>query len=364
MPTILKGRDRTSIYDDATPMIKKFRLDVGANMHYDESPSMARAMIEWQGTIFKEVVFGVDIWFFIIWYVAAILVMLHLPESYGVTLATIAELDIKTMGTLTTFILVFFNGHCYVRFTKQYDANMEVLKALRDFDLVLFTMTTDKEASYQCSRYLQAAHILGWMNVDKGYEDGSIAHITYDFMKDAGLLTEDEIVHLRDNDKLTRGTPRQAFVVLRWCLEVFTAQERAKTVVPGPASGAMRGTVRKVGHSIHSNYDLRECYVPFQYYHALSLCAVLFLVMYAIQTAAQSVTSGLYGTTTIGYIFAVLTIVALRTMSSGMMWAYGADTCDLPAAKFCNKALADHFAIVQDHFQPQNEPSEIFSRVE
>jgi hypothetical protein len=363
MPELVERRD--SITDDATPEIKKMRLDIGARMHYDESPSMARAMIEWHGTIFKEVLTGLDVWFFVFLYVGCIFTMLYLPQAFGLTdLHTIASLDIKTMGTLTTFILVFFNGHCYIRFTKQYEANMQSLKALRDFDLVIFTMTTDKEASYQASRYLQAAHILGWMNVDPGYENASIADITYDFMKEAGLLSEDEIAHLRDNERLTRGTPRSAFVVLRWCLEVFTAQERAGTVVPGPASGAMRGTVRKIGHAIHAVYDLRECYVPFQYYHALNLCSVLFLAVYALQTSASSVTSGVYVSNTLGYVFSALTIISLRKMSAGMMWAYGDDTCDLPAGKFINKALGDHFAIVQDHFQPQHEPNELISRVE
>lgn len=336
------------------PAITKYQVAIGDKMKYDEGQSMLRSVFYWNGTIFKEVIFGWDVWFFFLMYAGFTIWMKFQPELWGTTVGG-KSMDLKQMGALTVFLLVFFNGHCYVRFLAQYAKNMQGLQALRDFEITLFSMTKNKQSAYHACRYLQAAHILGWMHLNEEHQSGEIAEISYEFLQEAGLLTKNEIQHLIDRPAISRMTSRPAMVVCRWCLEMITVSERAGEIVGGGTADGLRTACRTISDSICDIYDFRGCYIPFQYYHALNVCAFLFLASSSFVASMNSVSGNDYVEQFITFGFTVFVVCSLRKMSVSMMFAYGTDVCDLPAAQFINTALKDHFAIAMDTFKPSQQ---------
>lgn len=347
--------EHLAIESNEVPAITKYQRNIGDKMKYDEGLSMLRSVFYWNGTIFKEVIFGWDVWIFFLIYAGFTLWMRFQPDLWATVLGG-KSMDLKQMGALTVFLLVFFNGHCYVRFLAQYAKNMQGLQALRDFEITIFSMTKNKKTAYHASRYLQAAHVLGWMHLNEEHQSGEIAEINYEFLQDAGLLTKNEIQHLIDRPAISRMTSRPAMVVCRWCLEMVTVSERAGEIIGGGTADSLRSACRSISDAICDIYDFRGCYIPFQYYHALNVCAFLFLVSSSFVAAMNSVAKNDYAEQFVTFAFGVFVICALRKMSVSMMFAYGTDVCDLPAAKFINTALQDHFALSMDTFKPAEQP--------
>merc|ERR1712185_92808 len=87
-------------------------------------------IIRWRGTLLPLIAPRWELWFFVITH-AALVTYNRISRDYGMDMPDIMFLDVYeipwsviTVPTgLMTFFLVFFNGKCYERFVKYYDAH-------------------------------------------------------------------------------------------------------------------------------------------------------------------------------------------------------------------------------------------------
>lgn len=324
-----------------------FNAEVGKKSKYDESPSMLRCVFSWDGTVLEGIVKSPDFWFFILVYVIFVAVNLYWVKDSSIRFST---MDLGPMANLTVFFLVFFNGHCYVRYWAQYTNNMNCLHNLREVNYMLFGIAKPEmvPATIHCARYLQAAHVLSFMHLSSGYRDGSVASISYNQMTEFGLLTTEEVTFL---EGIKQGCTLPSITCVMWSMKVLTQLE-SQIPIPPPTTAMIRSKIGAISQSIATLYDYQHCYIPYTYFHILNMCSVAYLSAFTYVSGARAIYDHAFGSQFVSQVFICFCLVGLRNISTQMIFAYGNDKSDLPGVKFINRGLEEFHSILSNHFDP------------
>ena len=320
---------------------------VKAAHEYDMSKP---TIIRWRGTLLPLIAPRWELWFFVITH-AALVTYNRISRDYGMDMPDIMFLDVYeipwsviTVPTgLMTFFLVFFNGKCYERFVKYYDAhcamggNIQEIAAqtLAAFPVDGMNDDPDRQFRWDACRYLLSSAIVVYMKVSdppgkpQPIEEEEWQRLMQSEGKWLGedteicppLLNEAEV-------SVLKGYKGNLQLLLQtWALRVlrqgcFASMQPGEAEVSYVQMEQQVFNLRKACACITNNLAMP---IPFPYFHALNL---LLVINYALYTYAF-----LYFETVMSPVVLFLVIVVtlgMREVSTALCNPFGKDEVASP----------------------------------
>jgi len=133
-----------------------------ASRLYDMAAPL-RNLWRWQGTVLPLVLSRVEIWFFLLLHVALVIVR----EYTGYDVWGDSPISVLTIpSAVLAFFLVFFNGHCYARFTGFYGATTGMMGATQELiELISVHLADEPVARWDAIRYAVSSILLTYYKV-------------------------------------------------------------------------------------------------------------------------------------------------------------------------------------------------------
>jgi Bestrophin, RFP-TM, chloride channel len=234
----------------------------------------------------------------------------------------------------------------------------------RIFDVATIAVTVlPKEQANRLVRYMNAAHISGYVGLSSVYPSGSFfRHLN----EQLALLTSSELSRMNEIDLDKGGSCNRELIA--WAMrEVQMAQ--AKGQIDSDLATYLRLEVCKLRAAIGELYNAKDLPLPFFYVHFICLLTVMYLPLFAL-TAALNIGTGTADVHWIADVVGGLVVflqsifvIGLRILGQQFSDPYGDDLVDLSVIQYCTFIWTHSQRILNSYF-PDDESSESVAMVE
>jgi predicted membrane chloride channel (bestrophin family) len=322
------------------------------------------------GTVIPAVIRSGEFWFSLFVYV-----VIRLCIVYGVTTSVDISIDSKTVGTIggfISFMLVFYNNQVYSRYAAQYDNSMKMegkilnltyfaRDNLQTFKLSSSSSSTSSTTNptntptpaeekatamvWQFVRYLNGAHILGYVGLSDTYERDNLFE---PFNKKFKMFTVSELQRLEYTNSIDDSSGACYREVLGWASSLLQEAHRSGQLVAVVYNNMMNELLALRGH-INTLYEYDDQPIPFVYVHLIYFLIIFYLPLFSF-FVATSFDAGHAWSNCPGFVVVFLNslfTVGLLEIGRFMSEPYGSDNCDLSVIHYlkstwlnCRKILA------------------------
>ena len=261
------------------------------------------------------------------------------------------ETDVRMIGSLFVFSLVFRFNQCYNRWWQGRMLWGEIIQNCLDFSRKSTLWCLDIELSDRINRYIvcfpyAAKAQLRGLSLTDETESGQT-------LVDRGFLAEEELDFLRENPcwepefflDLMRATVAQ-IILAQW------DREPDEQVLLLPHSNRIHDrlfppwdkAIYDLGNSIGEGVSVRSAGLPRSYD---TVHYVFFWIYFTLAPPAEAATIGWMGPIIVG--FSACIIMTLMDMGTAMVDPFGTDLVDLPIERFCETIEAQVLTIQRRH---------------
>lgn len=261
------------------------------------------------------------------------------------------ETDVRMIGSLFVFSLVFRFNQCYNRWWQGRMLWGEIIQNCLDFSRKTTLWVRDKAFADRLNRYIVVfpyaakAQLRGLSLTDESESGQSLV--------DRGFLTQDELEFLRENPcwepefflDLMRATVAK-IILAQW--------ERApdEQVLILPHSNRIHDrlfppldkAIYDLGNSIGEGVSVRSAGLPRSYD---TVHYIFFWIYFLLAPMAEAATIGWLAPVVLG--FSACIIMTLMDMGTAMVDPFGTDLVDLPIERFCETIEAQVLTIQRRH---------------
>lgn len=287
-----------------------------------------------------------------------------LPEMNGVVTSIV--------GGFMSFFLVFFVSQAYARFVAQYNHSKNIIKCITRTVLVARNTLPQAEV-LRIIRYLNSAHIAGYVALSKTYTAENLFHPMVERYQ---LLNEREIARLK-----VIGLESGSSVLrelMTWILDIIyrVYDDQYQTFNDGSKGFAewkflshprrmenvtlqmLTNGVVEFNANFTDLFTFREQTFPFSYMHLLVLinACYLLLITYTISIyipVGKTLFPDLLGAFVI--FCNLIFTTGMREIGGHMIDPYGSDVTDLPIVNYIQTAVISSLEIVQGERLPSAE---------
>lgn len=275
----------------------------------------------------------------LLWVTVAIFVLVRLESLWGPRWA-VPPMDashVGVVGGIVTFLLVYFHIQYSNRFDRLY-SNSSACQG-RIFDLSLLARSTlPKDRATRLMRYMNAAHILGYVGLSP--EVYSMDDCFYHLNKKYKLLTQKEFDRLREvGTGKGRGSAmyREA---LSWC--VMDIHDALRCGVIGEYSSILfLNNIMTFRSKFGNMYDLDDQPIMFFYIHFIHFLSAVYLPLLAVFVAHQVSPYNHWMSDAVGLIAVVLQgifVIGIRVLAQIMQHPYGDELENLSVLTYIDLA--------------------------
>lgn len=206
-----------------------------------------------------------------------------------------------------------------------------------------------KEQANRLVRYMNAAHITGYVGLSSVYPSGSFFRHLNEQM---ALLTDQELKRMKEIDLDKGGSCSRELIA--WAMkEVQMAQTKGQ--VDRELATYLRSEICKLRAAIGELYNAKDLPIPFFYVHFICLLTVMYLPLFALTTALNvgteadvhwvaDVVAGL-----VVFLQSIF-VIGLRILGQKFSDPYGDDLVDLSVIQFCTFIWTHSQRILNSHF--------------
>eukprot|EP00747_Dinoflagellata_sp_TGD_P187558 gnl/TRDRNA2_/TRDRNA2_45280_c0_seq1.p1 gnl/TRDRNA2_/TRDRNA2_45280_c0~~gnl/TRDRNA2_/TRDRNA2_45280_c0_seq1.p1 ORF type:complete len:611 (-),score=127.91 gnl/TRDRNA2_/TRDRNA2_45280_c0_seq1:29-1861(-) len=311
-------------------------------IYYDPQEPIFCSLFRWKNTTFRVVLTKPEFWAYM---------GIHLFQVTAIQYLDL-ELDVKweaasMLQFFMTFVLTFYNEHCYERYTKFYMACMDMMDCSMLFAQELtISMQYEQVERHRLAaqRYILTAVYLFYMSLTGGMPMG----MEWKEVKRKGLLTkgEEQMLHDYPGGRVT-------LILTSWALQTISDaltsdpfwHERAMQIahVHNRINAHVRGMVK----AVHRIGFLLALPIPYPYFHLMNVIMVLnFLIM------SMALASFKTYATVVPYGFALLIFMVLRELAIALSDPFGQDDVDFPIAIFLEYTFDHSIGILEAFSHP------------
>lgn len=234
-----------------------------------------------------------------------------------------------TLQFFMTFFLIFFNGHCYMRYVQLYQHCMISTDSILLFVHELTISFPQREfdgVRFAATKYLLAAIYLFYM----GITGGALSNTEWNECVQKGLITKSEMALLQQypGGRVTLVLTTWAMVIIDHGLQQDLCwKDRAQRIAH--THNRIYRHVASFVKSTHAIGNTLALPIPFPYYHIMN---VILLTNFLLIAAGFS----LFKTymTIFPFSLALMIFMGLREVAGAMADPFGQDEVDFPIARF------------------------------
>eukprot|EP00928_Gymnodinium_smaydae_P066630 TRINITY_DN49602_c0_g1_i1.p1 TRINITY_DN49602_c0_g1~~TRINITY_DN49602_c0_g1_i1.p1 ORF type:complete len:657 (-),score=113.65 TRINITY_DN49602_c0_g1_i1:219-2012(-) len=315
-------------------------------IYYDPGDSITRSALAvntWKHTAFKAVLASCEFYLYCIFH-AGIVVLMIAVDYVG------REIPWEAVGALQfllTFLLIFFNEHCYQRYLRYYSSCMAAVHGgilfVQELVVCMPPHTCGEVEKHRRTsvRYMLAAIFLFHMSLTGGMAPGS----EFREVLKKGLLTETETYMLQ---QYPGG--RITIILLSWSLQIVKHALtqpcfwRPQSMHAAHYHNRMNVHVCSVIKASHEVTYLMAQPIPFPYFHIMNFIMAMNFVVLALAFATYKTFVSV-----ILYAFALMIYMGLREVSVALADPFGQDHVDFPLDSFMEYAF-NHSVSLLDGF--------------
>jgi predicted membrane chloride channel (bestrophin family) len=229
-------------------------------------------------------------------------------------------------STFVSFLLVFFFTQSYSRFWLQYEAAMGCKG--RIFDAILLARTCmDLSSSMKLFRYMNAAHLLGYVGMGESYTATNFFFPINDIYH---LLSESEVERIKAIGFKGGSAHRE---VIAWAVKVIKQQNLSRGISDHDSTTLM-GEVFAFRARMAALYDFSEQPIPFSYIHFIKLIIFIYLPLFGFGVALNfsADKSGYWTESVFGFLlvlFFSMALIGTRELAQRLQDPLGHDMEDL-----------------------------------
>lgn len=240
--------------------------------------SFFRILTFWDGTVLSAL--GRDPFVYVLmalYIVLRVAARTHIPYY----VAALAESDVAIIGGFLSFFLVFYAKETNDRFYHQYQLSME--SEQRIFDAASLARTTlPRERALRLIRYLNAAHIAGYIGVAETY---TFENLFINQNSAKGLLSASELERVIELNMDNGGSCHRELCT--WALSEVQSAEM-KGMLNARLAQFYRDVICKLRSNFGAIYAYDDQPVGFFYLHFVCLLTFLYLPLFTIQTSLNA----------------------------------------------------------------------------
>ena len=305
------------------------------------------------GTVIPAVIKSGEFWFSLFIFIIIRIFIIH-------NVTTIQEISIDSklvasIGGFISFMLVFYNNQVYGRYAAQYDNSMKIeskiinltyfardnLQMIAKCQMTSTTPITPTSSTniptpfdskgvamvWQFVRYLNGAHILGYVGLSDTYEYDNLFK---PFNKQYNIFTSNELQRLYDMNSIDESHGVCYREVLGWATSILQEAHRSGQLVAVVYNNMMNELLQLRGH-ISTLYEYEDQPIPFVYVHLIYFLVLFYLPLFSFFVATSFDGLHKYGNFP-GFLVVFLNslfTIGLLEIGRFMSEPYGSDHCDL-----------------------------------
>lgn len=321
-------------------------------IYYDPHYYSITSLFVLKGTVLHAVIFDLEFWFHVGLHSFCAIWFWTYRDDYYVEHYVLPDDAWKLTLTLNTFLAVFFSSQCYSRYWDIYNNCQSIDESLKLFVRELDTFMWQKSVRRHVKtaiKYMLSAVFLFYFTLSDG---GRIDEEEWTFMKERGLLTEEEIALLGPNGMCgaIKGYTLTSWAV-RCAQTAMRTPDLRKLFSPPECAALMNridGEAVTCTICMRNISDLLALPVPYAYFHLLSLVMVLnfwttnWYLVFAFRTPW----------TILPYACSVLMFLGIRCVSASLADPFRPEStdklgCAMPSLAFLNNAYHNAVALVE-----------------
>jgi predicted membrane chloride channel (bestrophin family) len=288
-------------------------------------------LAQWDGTCLGLLVKDALLWITLIMYL-----VVRLSIRYGSVPTFVDSLgagDMTVLGGFLTFFLVLFVNKSHSRYFEEYNKSMACKG--RIFDVATLAIAyLPKPTAMRLVRYMNAAHISGYVGLSKTYPASTFFTKMND---DFGLLTDRELARMDDIDLDQGGSANRELIV--WSMRVIR-KCHDDGLIDHELSHQLRTQLLQLRAAIGNLYNAADLPVPFFYVHFICLLTAMYLPLFAVSVAFKAGTGDdVYWTADLVgglmVLFQSMFVIGLRILGQEMSDPFGDDLIDLSVMFYC-----------------------------
>jgi predicted membrane chloride channel (bestrophin family) len=288
-------------------------------------------LLSWDGTCI-----GLLVTDALLWITLALYVGVRLSIRYGSVPTFVDSLgtgDVTVLGGFLTFFLVLYVNKSHSRYFEEYNKSMACKG--RIFDVATLAIThLPKPTAMRLVRYMNAAHISGYVGLNKTYPARSFFTKMND---DFALLSEREMARMQEIDLDKGGSANRELIV--WCMRIIQTCHSAKKL-DNQLADQFRQQILQLRAQIGKMYNAADLPVPFFYVHFICLLTAMYLPLFAVSVAFKAGTGDtIYWTADmvggLVVLFQSMFVIGLRILGQEMSDPFGDDLIDLSVIFYC-----------------------------
>jgi len=300
-----------------------------------------RILASWDGTCIRALVKN-----WLIWIPILIFVIIRIQDYRGVEQPNFVDFDdssVNILGGFVSFLLVLFLNGTDTRFQSMYRLSKGCVGSIQDAaglasslcsqsdnNEETTTTTGSVELCHRLMRYMNAAHIAGYVGLNGPY---SKRHFFDHYNQEYNLLTKKELEKLEIHDMDSSNVVFK--ILISWCHQVIDKSQKLH-YINDSKSDALHEKVLQLRSSMDGIYNYTEQPVQFFYIHFLVLISALYLPLFAITIGYSNGGGDNFANNweidVLNFTFVMfqsIFVVGLRILAQKMSDPYGLDLVDL-----------------------------------
>jgi predicted membrane chloride channel (bestrophin family) len=258
--------------------------------------------------------------------------------------------DITVIGGFLSFFLVLFVNQSNQRFQEMYKTSMRCPSRIYDICQIVAPTPIPKPAARRLIRYLNAAHVAGYVGLSRTYsEQEFFCKLNDDFH----MLTAQELTRLQEFN-MDHG-PDAFQELVSWCMQdIETAFQ--KNLIDAREKSALKDKTTQFRDAMDSLYDYCDQPIHFFYIHFLCLLSAVYLPLFAADNAFNA---GIVGKDSVYWSWDILSglivlvqaifVIGLRLLGQKMSDPYGDDLEDLSVMHYVTTAWTRSNKMLEAH---------------
>jgi len=258
----------------------------------------------------------------------------------GITEPDIEDGVFTGAGTMVTFMIIFYVGYCYNRYTQQFDEVQTMMRSVISVCAEARVNFDDPDEANRIYRYLNMLHILCYTGLSPTYSVHNfflpLAEKHMLFGVEGSEAFKQEQHHLSQIDIDKEGGRAWQMMYL-WCLQVVKRQALAGALTP-PIHAQLNKELSTIADCCGNLFACSYQVLPFIYTQLVSFACTVYLVVTAflkgvLFTPDQSLTYGLI-VPFINVFLTTFTIFGLLEVGDTIMDPFGNDPEDYAIVHF------------------------------
>lgn len=292
----------------------------------------------WTGTCLRALTWDPMIWVTLSLYVF-IRVWAHLSESdeEPALVAHLSDTNIDILGGFLSFLLVFFVNQTNTRFFEMYKLAKRCAGKVQD--VAGLTSGLSPTAAHRLMRYMNAAHIVGYVGLDGPYNQN---HFFEHYQNQHRLLTPSELAKLEQTCGKMEDGSATFKELCTWCQrDVHSALQ--KGMINAYQETQLQSHILDLRGAMDGLYDYTDQPTHFFYIHFLCMLTALYLPLFATDNAFKAGWGNSHWGVEVVSALIVITqnvfVVGLRILGQRMTDPFGEDLEDLSVITYINGTL-------------------------